>query len=67
MTDPSRFIDDVPEDVLEPVQLVEEDAPDAVEAPDEPDALPEHEGSSPDQDPPARPNQDPTDADELPF
>jgi DNA helicase-2/ATP-dependent DNA helicase PcrA len=68
MTDPSRFIDDVPEDVLEPVQLVEEDAPDAVEAPDEPDALPEDtDAASSGDEPPARPNQDPTDADELPF
>jgi DNA helicase-2/ATP-dependent DNA helicase PcrA len=68
MTTPSRFVDDVPEDVLEPVQLVEEDAPDAVEAPDEPAALPENgEASSGDAPPPERPNRDPTDADELPF
>ena len=68
MTTPSRFVDDVPEEVLEPVQLVEEDAPDAVEAPDEPAALPDAEESpSADESPPERPNRDPTDADELPF
>jgi DNA helicase-2/ATP-dependent DNA helicase PcrA len=68
MTTPSRFVDDVPEEVLEPVQLDEEDAPDAVEAPDEPAALPDAEESpSADESPPERPNRDPTDADELPF
>ncbi|MFO8100521.1 MAG: UvrD-helicase domain-containing protein [Salinibacter sp.] len=46
MTDPSRFVEDVPEDVLEPVQLVEEDAPDAVEAPEAPDSLPSGDGPS---------------------
>ena len=35
LTDPSRFIEDISEDVLEPVELVEEDSPAAVEAPDE--------------------------------
>ncbi len=69
MTDPSRFVDDVPENVLEPVQLIEEDAPDAVEAPDEPEALPEQTNgpTSDDAAPADRPNPDPTDADELPF
>jgi DNA helicase-2/ATP-dependent DNA helicase PcrA len=46
MTDPSRFVEDIPEDVLEPVQLVEEDAPDAVDAPDEPDQLPANDAES---------------------
>jgi DNA helicase-2/ATP-dependent DNA helicase PcrA len=68
MTTPSRFVDDVPEEVLEPVQLVEADAPDAVEAPDTPAALPENaDPPSDDASPPDRPNRDPTDADELPF
>jgi len=67
MTSPSRFVDDVPETVLEPVQLVEEDAPDAVEAPDEPAALPDGEDASGEAPPPDRPNRDPTEADELPF
>ena len=47
MTDPSRFVEGVPEDVLEPVQLVEEDSPEALnaadgalEAPDAPAQLP---------------------------
>ncbi|PQJ34569.1 ATP-dependent DNA helicase [Salinibacter sp. 10B] len=67
MTDPSRFVTDIPEEVLEPVQLVEEDAPDAVEAPAEPDRLPERAESSDSAPPPNRPDRDPTEADELPF
>lgn len=70
MTDPSRFIDDVPEEILEPVQLVEEDAPDAMEPPEPPEQLPEDtETVSADSSTPAqeRPNRDPSDADELPF
>jgi DNA helicase-2/ATP-dependent DNA helicase PcrA len=67
MTDPSRFVADIPEEVLEPVQLVEEDAPDAVEAPAAPDRLPERAESSDADPPPARPDRDPTEADELPF
>ncbi len=35
LTDPSRFIQDIPEDVLEPVELVEEDAPSELGAPEE--------------------------------
>jgi len=40
MTDPSRFVEDVPEDVLEPVQLVEEDAAEELEQSEASDALP---------------------------
>ena len=41
-------LSDIPEDVLEPVQLVEEDAPDtdAVEEPDESNQLPSKDGST---------------------
>jgi DNA helicase-2/ATP-dependent DNA helicase PcrA len=41
MTDPSRFVKGVPEDILEPVQLVEESAPQELDAPDEPKQLPD--------------------------
>jgi len=71
MTDPSRFVDDIPEKVLEPVQLVEEDAPEAVEAPDEPEQLTDgthrSDGDANKAEPPSRPNHDPSDADGLPF
>lgn len=74
MTDPSRFVTDIPEDVLEPVRLVEEDAPDAVEPPDDTDQLPDgveetdmSPGTDDRNDPPNPPERDPTDADELPF
>ncbi|PSQ92967.1 MAG: ATP-dependent helicase, partial [Bacteroidetes bacterium QH_2_63_10] len=71
MTDPSRFVDDIPEKVLEPVQLVEEDAPEAVEAPDEPEQLTDGthrpDGDANKAEPPSRPNHDPSDADGLPF
>jgi DNA helicase-2/ATP-dependent DNA helicase PcrA len=72
MTDPSRFVEDIPEEVLEPVQLVEEDSPEALEAPDEPAQLPDGEQSADTETEktettPSRPNRDPSDADELPF
>jgi DNA helicase-2/ATP-dependent DNA helicase PcrA len=83
MTDPSRFVEDIPEDVLEPVQLVEEDSPEAVEAPDEPAQLTDREDatanqqlppgdapppdSGPDEPSPTRPDRDPSEADGLPF
>ena len=35
LTNPSRFITGIPDDVLEPVELVEADAPDELEAPDD--------------------------------
>ena len=35
LTDPSRFITGIPDDVLEPVELVEADAPDELAAPDD--------------------------------
>ena len=72
MTDPSRFVDDIPEDVLEPVQLVEEDAPDpdAVEAPDEQNQLPSGDGptasDAPDQEKAPTADSDVPD-DGLPF
>ena len=40
LTDPSRFVEGIPEDVLEPIQLVEEDASaNQLGAPDDPKAL----------------------------
>jgi len=70
MTTPSRFIEDVPEDVLEPVQLVEEDAADNAEE-NEASSLPQNgtPSSSPETtpDPPDGPPEDPSDADGLPF
>jgi hypothetical protein len=60
----------VPEDVLEPVQLVEDDAPEALDAPDTPEAL---DGETPPQltdgDAPAAdgPAADASDRDGLPF
>ena len=73
MTTPSRFIDDIPEDVLEPVQLVDEEALDQA-AVDEADApAPPQTGDAastenerPEDDVPSPPD-DPTDADGLPF
>jgi DNA helicase-2/ATP-dependent DNA helicase PcrA len=35
LTDPSRFITSIPDDVLEPVELVEADAPSELDAPDD--------------------------------
>jgi len=70
ITTASRFVEDVPEDVLEPVQLVEDDAPDALDAPDTPAAL---DGETPPQltdgDAPAAdgPAADASDRDGLPF
>ena len=70
MTTPSRFIEDVPEDVLEPVQLVEADAAESGEADES--APPSQNGEAPasrertGDDPPSPPD-DPTDADGLPF
>jgi DNA helicase-2/ATP-dependent DNA helicase PcrA len=69
MTTPSRFIEDVPEDVLEPVQLVEEDA---AAADSDTSAPPSENGQAPSSsdesadDAPAPPD-DPADADGLPF
>ena len=77
MTTPSRFVEDVPEDVLEPVQLVEEDAVDedatdedavdgdAVEETDAP-ASPSTENERSEGDIPSPPD-DPASADGLPF
>ena len=45
MTDPSRFVDGIPEEVLEPIRLVEEDdSADRIEAPEDPKALPDGDG-----------------------
>jgi|APHM01.1.fsa_nt_gi Superfamily I DNA and RNA helicases len=76
MTTPSRFVEDVPEDVLEPAQLVEEDAvdgesPDASNSSEANDEMPTFQngeapastGSARDDGPP----DDPADADGLPF
>jgi DNA helicase-2/ATP-dependent DNA helicase PcrA len=67
---PSRFIEDVPGDVLEPVQLVEEDAADNAEE-NKASSLPQNgtPSSSPETtpDPPDGPPEDPSDADGLPF
>ncbi len=62
LTDPSRFIEGLSEDVLEPVELVEEDRPAAVEAPDKVPQL--EEGASSADDAPPEPN---TPDDGLPF
>mgnify|MGYP007124877685 FL=1 len=79
MTTPSRFIEDVPEDVLEPVRLVEEDAVDedavdegAVDEADAPASPPQTEdaastGNERPKDGASSPPDDPTDADGLPF
>ena len=79
MTTPSRFIEDVPEDVLEPVRLVEEDAVDedavdegAVDEADAPASPPQTEdaastGNERPKDGAPSPPDDPTDADGLPF
>jgi len=66
MTDPSRFVQEVPEDVLEPVQLVEEEATDSLEAPDTMTALPEKEDDGTTS-PSNQDTRDPSDVDELPF
>ena len=73
MTTPSRFVEDLPDDVLEPVQLVEEDAvdkdsSDAPEADDErPSAQNGQASSSPESVRNDSPPDDPADADGLPF
>ncbi|MFB6230514.1 MAG: ATP-dependent helicase [Salinibacter sp.] len=70
MTTPSRFVEDVPEALLEPVQLVEEDAVEDPEADDASapsangEAAPSSEKSAQN---PSGPPDDPTDADGLPF
>ncbi len=75
MTAPSRFVEEVPEDILEPVQLVEEDAVDDSEDNEQnaPSSPPQDDngrapspttGSSSDR---PRTERDPTDADGLPF
>ena len=71
MTTPSRFVEDVPEDMLEPVQLVEEDAagdaePDESAAPSQNGEVPSSSDGPAEDDAPAPP-EDPTDADDLPF
>ncbi|MCS4100951.1 ATP-dependent helicase [Salinibacter ruber] len=73
MTTPSRFVEDLPDDVLEPVQLVEEDAVDenAPDAPEGGDTLPSsRNGEAPAPPESTRddgPPDDPADADGLPF
>jgi len=70
LTDPSRFITSIPDDVLEPVELVEADAADELEAPDDVKQL---SGRVPDDAPEDEPPHDavPSDADRpddgLPF
>lgn len=71
MTSPSRFVEDIPEDLLEPVQLVEEDA---VQDSDEDDAALEENGKDQKSESsgtahiePAELPNDPADADGLPF
>ena len=65
MTNPSRFVEGVPEDLLEPVELVEEDAHDSIEAPDAPAALDDGAAAQlPEGDASA---DDPPDRDGLPF
>jgi DNA helicase-2/ATP-dependent DNA helicase PcrA len=70
LTDPSRFITSIPDDVLEPVELVEADAADELEAPDDVKQL---NGRVPDDAPEDEPPHDavPSDADRpddgLPF
>jgi DNA helicase-2/ATP-dependent DNA helicase PcrA len=64
LTDPSRFIADVPEDVLEPVELVEEDAPDELDAANEPDQLEAPDPESPDGEP-SSVDRTPGDADDA--
>ena len=77
LTNPSRFIEDVPEDLLEPVQLVEESPTDAeLDAPDTPQALDgetKNGDDAPKQLPDGTdladrsPSDDPADRDGLPF
>ncbi|PSQ73779.1 MAG: ATP-dependent helicase, partial [Bacteroidetes bacterium QH_6_64_77] len=71
MTTPSRFIEDVPEDVLEPVQLVEEDAADDPGVDDEMSPSSSNgEAAAPGESPrdaAPSPPDDPADADGLPF
>lgn len=72
MTSPSRFIEDIPEDILEPVQLVDEEAADATETDGEspPASGDTDAGQSANSERSSgsdRTERDPTDVDELPF
>lgn len=67
MTTPSRFIEEVPEDILEPVQLVEEEAANELDPADEPEELPGADTSASEGDAETRPSRDPSETDELPF
>ena len=67
MTTPSRFIEDVPEDVLEPVQLVEEGAVEDAEEPPSQNGEASSSSNKPARDDAPTPPDDPTDADGLPF
>lgn len=65
MTTPSRFVEDVPEELLEPVQLVEEEAVDETETDDAPSLQDGQPQTA--RDDAADPPNTPTEADGLPF